>query len=353
MRIHDTIAPVHEPSARSGAAYATPVDAPSVADGLPARERRPYAPGELVSLWDMLTLNARLFLALMDGLGELERITAEQHDRLAASLRERFATLAVGAGRSIDGLVERVLSRSELSDTEAMIRAPLRESLKELYSSFWEPILDDLEAQLRFFNCQYLYRKLPEYGACAASNIPTLAMRARSGTCRNVILDEIKGRVFVSVVPEMQKYLADKNPFGDEVKDKFLAVSEDMEASSDCLGVGLPTACIFHLFRVMEVGVAYLAGRLRATVNPNATWGEILRPIDAAIRALPGGPGASAQQNAKKAAFSEAAAYLRHVKDAWRNNTMHPKRTYTRDEAQAIFEGSKVFLRSLVKLPRR
>ena len=59
MTVPATIAPLHVPYARFGAACATAVDTSSLASELSARERRLYAPGELVSLWDMLRIYAK------------------------------------------------------------------------------------------------------------------------------------------------------------------------------------------------------------------------------------------------------------------------------------------------------
>ena len=70
MPVHATIEPVHEPSARSNAAYATAVDTSSVASGLTACAWRP-APGELVSLWDMLQAYAYYFVRLTELLAEM------------------------------------------------------------------------------------------------------------------------------------------------------------------------------------------------------------------------------------------------------------------------------------------
>ena len=65
MNEHVTIEAVHEPSARSDAAYAPSVDISSVACGAGelSCKWRPM-PGELVSLWDMLRFHAFRFVSL-------------------------------------------------------------------------------------------------------------------------------------------------------------------------------------------------------------------------------------------------------------------------------------------------
>jgi hypothetical protein len=46
--------------------------------------------------------------------------------------------------------------------------------------------------------------------------------------------------------------------------------------------------------------------------------------------------------------LAELSAQLYAVKVAWRNEVMHPKRTYTIDDAMIIFENVRLFLKALV-----
>ncbi|HBI42241.1 MAG TPA: hypothetical protein DDY78_05195 [Planctomycetales bacterium] len=292
----------------------------------------------------MLTLNAHLFLDLMDALSALERTTAEMHKRLADMLVENGVEQTAA---------QNILMGWPVEGEAVQYQTMMRDALKGFSLEEWEPILGDLERQCALLQLKFSISQINRIRTMAGMESTSAGFAVAFGELRRRIMEEIKDRVFVSVAPETQKYIADKNPFGDEVRDRFLDRSEDMEACGECLGVGLPTACVFHLMRIMEAAVCDLASRLKTTVNPKDTWGLILQPIDAAIDALPHGKNASNKELAKHEAFSEAAAYLRHVKNAWRNNVMHPKRTYTTQEAQDIFDGTKTFLQSLIKLPRR
>jgi hypothetical protein len=55
--------------------------------------------------------------------------------------------------------------------------------------------------------------------------------------------------------------------------------------------------------------------------NVDLEWGKILSNMSPPIEAMPKG-------NEKKE-WSAAFTLLMHVKQAWRNPTMHPKQTYT------------------------
>jgi len=49
-------------------------------------------------------------------------------------------------------------------------------------------------------------------------------------------------------------------------------------------------------------------------------------------------------------ALAEATSHLYNVKLAWRNEVMHPKQTYTVDEADSIFRNVRTFVQHLVKI---
>jgi hypothetical protein len=58
----------------------------------------------------------------------------------------------------------------------------------------------------------------------------------------------------------------------------------------------------------------------------------------------------TAAQKRKKNRWSEARANLYHVKEAWRNESMHPKQTYTSEQAREVLEAVRVFMTALAKL---
>lgn len=135
-------------------------------------------------------------------------------------------------------------------------------------------------------------------------------------------------------------------PFGAKVSAKFPKAIEDIEEASKCLALQRPTACVFHLMRAMEIVVKRLGKRL-GVKNVEKEWGKILSDIDSAIRAM---PDANEKEKRKKSRWSEARANLYHVKQAWRNETMHPKQTYTREQAHEVFAATRTFMSHLAGL---
>jgi hypothetical protein len=56
------------------------------------------------------------------------------------------------------------------------------------------------------------------------------------------------------------------------------------------------------------------------------------------------------QKATETKAFAAASAHLYNVKIGWRNEVMHPKQTYTADEAKTIFSSVELFIRDLAGL---
>jgi hypothetical protein len=140
----------------------------------------------------------------------------------------------------------------------------------------------------------------------------------------------------------------DKELFGGDVHGRFLAANDDIEEAGKCTGLGRDTACVFHLMRVMEVGLRSLGKSLNnPNLDParNPSWETILRPCDEELkkplnRRCP-------EWQTDELFFSTATANLRAVKDAWRNPTMHVERRYNHEEAGDVWNAVRAFMRHL------
>lgn len=157
----------------------------------------------------------------------------------------------------------------------------------------------------------------------------------------NRMRDELCQFVFLQVPADRTQYYLDQPQFGAEVADKFPKAVTDIQEAAKCYATGRSTACVFHLMRVMELSVQHLGQKLNVNLVQEKNWHNILDEVDKAIKSLP------AQTSAEKAIrndFAESSAHLRMVKDAWRNDVMHPKETYTEEEAERIFRNVKDFM---------
>jgi HEPN domain-containing protein len=130
-------------------------------------------------------------------------------------------------------------------------------------------------------------------------------------------------------------------PFGTQVFEAFPANREDLEEATLSLALGRYVACVFHLMRAMERCVGEISHNLSG-VRKETVWGELLSDIKAAISGMPKG--------SQKTAWSHAHSLLFTVKEAWRNEVMHPKQTYTQQQAQEVFDATGSFMRCLARL---
>jgi hypothetical protein len=163
----------------------------------------------------------------------------------------------------------------------------------------------------------------------------------------NVLRDEFISRKVIVISLDAEKLYAPLTPvFGAEVETKFSGQSEDIGEAGKCIALGRYTASVFHLMRAMESALKVLGVNLNVTVvdknNVDLEWGKILSNMSAPIEAMPKGN--------EKEDWSAAFALLVHVKQAWRNPTMHPKQTYTEEQAKEIFAATRSFMNSLADL---
>jgi hypothetical protein len=160
--------------------------------------------------------------------------------------------------------------------------------------------------------------------------------------------DELKSKKFIAIPFAKVRYFENKELFGPAVNHAFPNAIEDIDEALRCFAVERWTACVFHLMRVMEIGVKTFGKHLRIREKLlNKPWGNILIAVDKKLNSIVPN---TAKKKAIKVACAEAAAYLHHVKDAWRNDTMHPKNTYTEQQAKRLIVCVEDFMKKLSDL---
>lgn len=165
-----------------------------------------------------------------------------------------------------------------------------------------------------------------------------------SGACKELrerIEHELDGKAVYSI-PAMVELLEPSAPlFGKAVDDKFPTAAEEISEAGKCLALGRSTASVFHLMRTMECAVRVLSEKIGIS-DTERVWGNLLSDMAVKIEKLPKGN--------ERNQWSEAHTLLYHVKQAWRNDTMHPKEVHTPEQAKSIFEAVKVFMQHLATL---
>jgi hypothetical protein len=245
-------------------------------------------------------------------------------------LAETKWTVAVTEGDGADG-----------EDIRARIAVLGNHAIHELKKAC---ILSDMDAVMpeidRVSNSLGHLISIPDY------KLSTVGQAVRHLISR--IQDELSSQWYFHLDQRDVPFYVNNHPFGPLVSGKFSSATEDIAEAGKCLALQRPTACVFHLMRVMERGVQALGKKLKVTINVQTeTWHQIMLHVDKAVLQM---VSQTAAQKKRKSQYAVAASHLGSVRLAWRNEVMHPKQTYTRQEAFDIFNATKVFMAYLAEL---
>lgn len=160
--------------------------------------------------------------------------------------------------------------------------------------------------------------------------------------------NELSLRRFFAVLPERAKYYCDdrQNPFGDAVASAFPSTSFDAAEAGRCFTFGRFTACVFHLMRVLEIGLCVLAKRFEIP-SDHTNWQNIIEGIEKAVRNMASDPSKPFDWKDQQEFFSQAASHFMVAKDAWRNYTAHVRGKYTDEEAETLMINVRAFMQRL------
>jgi hypothetical protein len=175
---------------------------------------------------------------------------------------------------------------------------------------------------------------------------PGMSLAYFEERCRHledVIRLEMGAVHFFHMDGKLVSFYNQKNLFGIKVSVSFPEMQYDITEAGNCYAMGRSTACVFHLMRIMEIGVQKFGDKLDVRFTNNKDWHNIIDEVNKAIKLLP-------QKNPETVALSQTAAHLHNVKVAWRNRVMHPHDTYTLEEAGDILNHTKAFMNSLASL---
>jgi hypothetical protein len=161
-------------------------------------------------------------------------------------------------------------------------------------------------------------------------------------------------RLFV-IESEKLRYFEPKSPiFGSEFEVKYISAVYELDEAAKCLALSRPTACVFHLMRIMEIGIRAVAQCLGIPDPVRASdrnWGKILEAIKKELDAHRGQAPTKqwmAHPSSDGSFFDEVYVSLDAVRIAWRNATMHVEKKYTDDEAEHVLVAVKGFMMKLV-----
>jgi hypothetical protein len=166
----------------------------------------------------------------------------------------------------------------------------------------------------------------------------------------NTLRRELSLTTILVIEQNQQRYFAPREPlFGTEFADYFKADGVyELDEAAKRLALGRPTASVFHLMRLLEVGIRATSRCLQIPdpVKPaERNWAIILKAIWNEIEQR--WPTAADRMTGDGQLFEALYASLDAVKNPWRNECMHVEGKYTDDEAEHIFVAVRGFMKKL------
>ncbi|ABD08172.1 hypothetical protein RPB_3477 [Rhodopseudomonas palustris HaA2] len=275
-------------------------------------------PGKLWSLFDMLRAYVSEFFFIAQLIAEMEKGGGISNPDVVKALD-------ISSGATLEARLapiwEKIISRDEDDSKTIVLKLPMS--------------MPSVEAQV-----QRVWRAIGSFTPPMSSNQLSEILGLVTDL-RNRIQDELPAHKMYYVRPELVRYYEDKDQFGNRVTERFPNSIPDIENAGKCIALGQDTASVFHLMRAMECAVGELCTSLQIP-NPDREWGKLLSDLHAKIGAMP--------KDKKRDAWSECHANLYHVKQAWRNSTMHPISTYSPEQSKDIFQCVRTFMNQLAIL---
>lgn len=160
--------------------------------------------------------------------------------------------------------------------------------------------------------------------------------------------DELNSRHVIILAQDKDHYYNPDEPIIDKIiLDKFPDIIEDISEAGNCYALNRNTACVFHLMRILEKAVQKLAISLDLStiLTCDKEWQIIINDIRGQLKTK-----YPKHADTERIKYENTLGHLETIKIAWRNPTMHPKATYTEEEAKALLSAVEIFLKDLVKI---
>lgn len=157
--------------------------------------------------------------------------------------------------------------------------------------------------------------------------------------------DELKARQFFFVERRYTKFYQQPELFGPEVNDYFHEAMDDIQNAGTALALGQGTSCVMHLMRASEVALKALAKEL--DISYGRSWEDYLSKVEKNLSMKHTLKPANWRE--KEVFYRDMAGDLTAIKQAWRNPTMHPERTYTTENAELILMAIKALMQHMAR----
>lgn len=162
---------------------------------------------------------------------------------------------------------------------------------------------------------------------------------------------ELTSRYFVQIHKQRRSfYEQDSPPFGDAVARQFSEATRDISDAARCLALEQWTATVFHLMRVLEIGLRRFSDMINVPFKGDIeleNWKNIIDQLEKHIKSLeqtlPKGP----EKDNDLRFYASAASQFWHFKNAWRNHVSHSRATYDERDAVMIWNSVREFMTAI------
>lgn len=276
--------------------------------------------------------------------GQFNMVGLERHILLSRSLIDLFDMIIKLQGHEVAYAYDWLANAYGISTNEPITRT-LDEDQKLTLS---EALLKTAEAcKPDRLDLPVTLAHLPRVQEATRTARTYADVQSPVGELRSRMHDELKSKLFLYVPPIEASFYAVNQSFGAEVESKFPDTASDIEESGDCIALGRSTAAVFHLMRVMERIVQAFGVKLGVVNAAEKNWQNILDELDKRIKNL---SDSTVVDKAVRDQYALATANLFSVKLAWRNPVMHPKSSYSAEEAVEIYASVKAFVKHMATI---
>jgi hypothetical protein len=174
---------------------------------------------------------------------------------------------------------------------------------------------------------------------------------AEARALREAIEGELRQQYFYRYPNDKSRIALSTGSDWKSIVDKFCSAKQDVISAVDCYAIGHGTACVFHLMRTAEYGLRALARerRVRLPRKQVLEWADWRTIIDGISKEAEKIANKKRGQNRDEALefYRGALASFEGFKDAYRNNVMHSRKSYSGTEALSVMHHVRDFMSRL------
>jgi hypothetical protein len=182
-------------------------------------------------------------------------------------------------------------------------------------------------------------------------------MRSEISGILHAIERELKEHHFAYIPITLAGCFENKDFLGDTVYEHFYSARADIKDAGNCVAAGLNTAAVFHLMRVVNIGLRTLAksvgvkridGKKLEYCRDESIIKKVGKEIDKKLESVESIKRGEKWEN-KKALYQGLLVDLQYFKDAVRDPMAHARKNYTEAGAMDVYDHVKNFMQRLDK----